>query len=103
MTTSDLIKLLFGDVPIRGALRAIVIGAVLATCFFIIKDWKEGFEERVQAEATAVRSIMATSIAANDAWKAATEADQARFKRRVEARIRRLYERNGWVYEEIDP
>ena len=100
---SQLMKLVFGDVPIRGALRLIVIGALLAATFFTVRDWKEAVERRFSEESAAVRATLTTSIASNEAWKNASMEERAKLLRKANARLRRLYEHNSWQYEDIEP
>jgi hypothetical protein len=100
---TEMWKLLFGDIPVRGAFRAVVIGALLCACFFTIRDWKEGFEGKVSEEAASVRLTLATSIASNEAWRNASLEERVKLLRKVNIRLRRLYEQNGWQYEEVEP
>jgi hypothetical protein len=100
---TEIWKLLFGDIPVRGAFRALVIGMLLCACFFIVRDWKNSFEFKVSQEASSVRLTLATYIASNEAWQNASMGERQKLLKKVNSRLRRLYEQNGWQYEEVEP
>lgn len=88
-----ILKVLFGD-----ASRFVLLGAGLCFLYFAALEFKED----VTAENQKTREILNEYIAANGAWQNLSEAERERLLKRVNARIRRLYEHNGWVYEDVE-
>jgi len=91
-------KLLFGDVPMQWV-RLILLGAFLTWLGFAMRD----FKNEVKNEALAVRGTLTEYIAANGAWQSLTKQERAVLLRKANARFKRLYQHNGWDYEDIEP
>ncbi len=98
-----LLKVVLGDVPARGAVRLILVGALGTLAFVGVRDWATSFEKRVFTEAAAVRLELSASIKADSLNMESNRDVRAKLMRKVNARLHRLYIHNAWEYEDIEP
>lgn len=95
-----LFKMFFGNDPSQWV-RFVILGVFLATVYFTAERFVNEFRREMVAESAAVRHSLTEYIAANEKWQALTEAERQRLIRKADARFRRLYQNNGWVYEPL--
>jgi len=93
-----LLKLVLGDVPARGAIKLIAVGAILTAFFYFARD----FRNDIRAESAAVRFELRTYIESNQVWQESSKEERARLLRKANARLRRLYTQQGWDYEDVE-
>jgi len=95
----ELLKLVLGDVPARGAIRIMALGAILAASYFFVRDFRDSIRE----DSAAVRMELRTYIQSNQVWQELSREERARLLKKANARFRRLYTDRGWEYEDIEP
>lgn len=96
---TEILKLLLGEVPARGAIKMVLFGALLAGGYFVMKDMR-------QSDLMALRGEIRSSKESTDSLTAELvryNNVQNMLMRRADFRLRRLYEANNWDYESIQP
>lgn len=93
-----LLKYLFGDLPAQW-IRLIIFGAACAAAFFLARD----FKREILAESAATRASLDLYMKANQVWQETSKEERTRLIRKANVRIKRLYDHNKWLYEEIEP
>ncbi len=90
-------KILFGDIPSQW-FRLLVLGGCIVWAFYAVRN----FERTVMQEAQATRVTLTAYIASNEAWQKASNEERAVLLRKVNTRLKRLYQVNGWDYEDVE-
>lgn len=86
-----MLRMLVGDVPMQW-LRLIILGGAMVLGAVYIRDFKMEIVRKVDA-----------AIASNAVWQQASIEERQRLVKKANTRLKRLYEYNGWVYEDLDP
>ena len=82
-TLGYLFKMFFGTDPSQWV-RFVMLGALLTWAVVMVRDF---------------RNDVVRYMAANEQWKATSAEERTKLIRKADARLQRLYEHNGWVYQ----
>lgn len=97
-------KLLKGKVP--DSVKLIIVGGVIVWAVFAVRDFKQSIETAVKiavTESQKVRAELRQAAFVDSLQIEASDEVRAKLLRKANARLRRLYENNNWVYEDIEP